>query len=215
MVNKESLFRSVRDILPNEGSNRFGFINIYPKDLEFDVQNRGEIIFLMMRKHFITNFAWIFQTVFTALIPLFVVIIINVLYINLNDYFLKNLVNSIAPQNWIIILLIYYLSLFTYAFGKFLDWYYNIYLVTNERIIHLYFKIFTGKVVSEANLDKIEDISQQTYGFFPSIFNYGDVYVQTAAERSRFMFKDVADPSWFRDILGDLANLVKDRDKEV
>lgn len=201
--------KSVKTILPERRHKLFAGVSIYPSDLTFDVQNPGEIVYIMMRKHFFTNFSWLFKAVISALLPLLVLLIINTLTIDGRKYLLVDFVGKVSGLFWLVAVLVYYSVVESYAVGNFLDWYYNIYLVTNERIIHMHFKILTGKMVSEATLGKIEDISQQIFGFFPSIFNYGDVLVQTAAEKSRFQFKSVSDPSWFRDVLGDLVSLTK------
>jgi hypothetical protein len=81
-------------------------------------------------------------------------------------------------------------------------------MITDERMIHTEFKLLTGSKVSEAPLDNIVDISQENYGFLPSLFNYGNVKVQTAtAMKSRFDFQQIPDPSWFRSVLYELVKI--------
>ena len=93
--------------------------------------------------------------------------------------------------------------------ARFIDWYFDIYLVTSERIIHSEFQILKGKTLSEAPLKNIQDVQQKIIGFFPSMFNYGDVIVQTAAEKGKFDFKSVPDPTWFMNVISDLAKLAE------
>jgi len=95
----------------------------------------------------------------------------------------------------------------------FLDWYFNIYLVTNERVIDFDFNAFAYHKISETGLENIVDATQETIGFFPMIFNYGDVYIQTAGERREFDFLAVTNPSWVRDKIMDLRDLVKETPK--
>jgi len=201
--------KNIKNILPKRKDKPFSSVSVYPADLEFDVQNPGEIIYIMMRKHFFTNFPWVWRAIVVILLPLLLILVVNNLTLEGRKFLLEDIVSKVSSTFWLLALLAFYSGVTTYIIGNFLNWYFNIYLVTNERIIHIHFKIFTGKMVSEASLEKIEDISQQIYGFFPSIFNYGDVYVQTAAEKARFLFKSVSDPSWFRDVLGDLVSLIK------
>lgn len=122
---------------------------------------------------------------------------------------ISGLVLELPVGVWLIMGVIYYSTLVSYAFINFLNWYFNIYLVTNHRVVHFQFKAFTGKAITETPLTKIEDISQRIIGVFPSIFHYGDIRVQTAATKSNFFFKNVPDPTWFRDVLADLIKLVK------
>ena len=68
--------------------------------------------------------------------------------------------------------------------------------------------------VSELHIDKIEDVTSKTTGFFGTIFNYGDVYVQTAGTIERFEFVDVPNPASIEKMILDLyeknSNLAKD-----
>ncbi len=42
-------------------------------------------------------------------------------------------------------------------------------------------------------------------GLIPTILNFGDVYVQTAAEEERFIFRQVADPFAVKDAVMTLS----------
>ena len=201
--------KSVRHIFPKRKDKPFASVSVYPVNLFFDVQNPGEVIYIMMRKHFITNLPWIIKGVIFALVPFIILAVTDLIIIGGEKIIFESVFNQAGTAFWLVALAIFYSGIFSYLIGNYLNWYFNIYLLTNERVIHIHFRIFTGKIVSEAALEKIEDISQQIFGFFPSIFNYGDVFVQTAAEKSKFLFKSVSDPSWFRDVLGDLVSLIK------
>jgi len=74
-------------------------------------------------------------------------------------------------------------------------------IITDERIIDVDFINLTTKKVSDADLDKIQDVSYTNSGAFGAIFNYGDVIVQTAAEINEFVFDKVPNPGKVADIL--------------
>ena len=93
---------------------------------------------------------------------------------------------------------------------QFIKWYYNLYLVTSERIIHYFFRPLGGYKVAETEIENIQDVSQASIGFLPNIFGYGDIMVQTASIKNKFFFKAVPHPIWFRDVIADLSRLVKD-----
>jgi hypothetical protein len=119
-------------------------------------------------------------------------------------------ISDLLPvSNWLMIILFYYSLAVSYALANFLDWYFDVYLVTNLRILHVDFRVFTGKFVAEAALVNIEDVSTHIIGFLPSFFDYGDVLVQTAAEKAKFNLIALPSPSWFRDVITDLSNLAK------
>jgi hypothetical protein len=59
----------------------------------------------------------------------------------------------------------------------------------------------TTKKVSDADIDKIQDVSFTNAGALGAIFNYGDVLVQTAAEIVEFVFERVPNPAGIANVL--------------
>jgi uncharacterized membrane protein YdbT with pleckstrin-like domain len=93
---------------------------------------------------------------------------------------------------------IYYLSIWLFFFTSFADYYLDLWTVTNDRIVSIDQQGLFARTISELDLYKIQDVTSETKGFFPSIFNYGNVYIQTAAEKERFLFKQVPNPNEIR-----------------
>jgi hypothetical protein len=203
--------RRIREILPKEESMLFGQLDVYPPKVSFSSQNKNEKVFIMVRQHVITNFGWAFRVVLLVVLPILISLIIDLFALQFPENFPNGIrMRDFLPDSvWLVLALIYYGSIFTYGLAKLIDWYFDIYLVTSERIIHTEFQILKGKIVSEAPLRNIQDVSQKIIGFFPSIFNYGDVIVQTAAEKGKFYFKSVPDPTWFRNVISDLAKVLE------
>lgn len=210
--NQTTVAQTAQDVLRNGHARSFGMLQIYPDDVSFQSQNPNEVIYILMRSHFMVNLNWVVKAFFFSIVP---VILWGLYYVlgNISQDFANRVVESleelIPVQSLLYIMIVYFAFVLSYIYIKFMDWYFDLYLVTNERILHMDFQVFTGKFIAEAPLTNIEDISQNIIGLFPSIFDYGDVLVQTAAEKSQFLFKAVSDPSWFRDVLSDLANIEK------
>lgn len=187
----------------------FRTLEVYPADVSFFSQNQNEKVFILVRSHIFINAGWIFRTALFAALPIITYAVLEYLGTVLPEFVpqFKQLRDLLPAGYWLVLTLIYYSSLLTYAYFNFLHWFYNIYLVTSERFLHIEYKILSGKKIAEAPLRNIQDISQHIVGFFPSLFNYGDVSIQTASERGRFHFRSVPDPSWFRDVISDLAKI--------
>jgi hypothetical protein len=81
------------------------------------------------------------------------------------------------------------------AFEKFLNWYFNVYIITTERIIDVDFISLLYKQVSEAQIAKIQDVTYTMGGLARAVFNYGDVLIQTAGELPNFDFLAVPHPN--------------------
>lgn len=197
----ESAKRSVVSrILPRRESRAFGSINVYPRKIAFETQNPGEKVYILARAHIITNFGWMIRVAALSTLPLLIFIFV--------DYFEVSL-EFIPPNLTGLMVISYYISIASVAIQNLMNWYYNIYLVTSERIIDYDFRALSAYKISEAEIENIQDVSQMSIGFLPNLFGYGDVVVQTAATRNRFYFRAVPKPVWFRDVIADLAALVR------
>ena len=92
-------------------------------------------------------------------------------------------------------IILWYLFVIAYILEKFLSWYFNVYIITNYRIIDTDFYSLLFKHISEARYNRIEDITYTQGGILQSIFDYGDVSIQTAAEVPEIRFELVPQPS--------------------
>lgn len=169
----------------------------YPDGVSFTSQEYDEHILLFLRRHIITNLGWVLATIILFIIPL------------LLSLFLPNLstitINFSLPSRFTTILaLFYYLIVLGYAFISFITWFYNISFVTEKRVVDLDFSDVLYKNIAATKIDLIEDVDFTQAGFARTFFNYGDVFVQTAAAVDKFDFKAVPKPARVVNIIEDL-----------
>ena len=101
---------------------------------------------------------------------------------------------------------IYYLSVYLFFFMHFIDYYLDIWIVTNDRIVDVeQFGLFS-RTISELDLFRIQDVTTDVHGFFPTFFNYGDVSVKTASQNLDIVFRSVSNPNHIRQQLLHLAD---------
>ncbi len=74
------------------------------------------------------------------------------------------------------------------------DYWLDVWIVTSERIINTEQHGLFNRTVSEVHLEQIQDITSETHGFLETFLTFGDVFIQTAAERERFQFKNIDNP---------------------
>jgi len=55
----------------------------------------------------------------------------------------------------------------------------------------------------------VEDITSTVSGATQMIFNYGNVVIQTSAEKREFEFEAVSNPAKVRDLISDLVMEIK------
>lgn len=95
----------------------------------------------------------------------------------------------------------YYLFVWLFFFFSFVDYYLDVWIITNRRIIDIQQKGFFSRVISEQKLFRVQDVTSEVHGLFPTFFKYGDVHIQTAGAKQRFLFHEVPDPNGVRDTI--------------
>lgn len=124
------------------------------------------------------------------------------------------MINDILPSAddfgivTIIILLslsVYLLFIWLLFFFSIIDYFLDIWVITDKRIIDIQQNGFFSRAISEQMISKIQDISSDTHGFWPTVWKYGNLTVQTAAETNKFYFEEISNPEEVRDLLIRLA----------
>lgn len=163
---------------------------IKPKGVDFEIREAQEKIILLLRQHPIVNLKWIFPVILMLIVPSIV-----------SHYAFL----SFLPGGFrLILLLFWYLLTLTISLLGFLNWYFNVEFITDERIVDIDFYNLIYKEVSDANIDKVQDVTYKMGGIFRTLFNYGDVFIQTASEVPNFDFLSVPNPDKVAKLLQDL-----------
>ncbi len=166
----------------------------YPSGVSFAEQEAGEEILLLLRRHFVTNIPWAAMAILLLLLPLgFPFFVAN---------FPIPLPSGITLTFYTAF---YYLIIFGFVLINFSLWYFHTGMVTTVRLVDIDLSGILIRHISEAKNKSIEDVSYTQIGFVRSLFNYGDVMVQTAGAESNIEYDRVPKPSVVADIIGDLT----------
>ena len=147
----------------------------------------GEKIILLLRRHYFIILAKIILWAIAAVLPL-------TFYSILGDVLAESFSNDLFSPLVVLFTSIYYLYIWLFAFYSFVDYYLDVWIVTNNRIINIEQKGLFARTVSEQELYRIQDVTSELKGFFSTTLNFGTVYVQTAGEKERFIFKQIPAP---------------------
>lgn len=109
----------------------------------------------------------------------------------------------------LVLLFSYYLAMLLFFFTSWTETYLDVWTVTTERIINREQVGLFNRVVSELDLYRIQDITAEQKGFFPTIFHYGDVHIQTAGTQERFVFEQIPNPYKIAKIIQQLDEKAK------
>ncbi len=191
--------------LPKKRS-RPSFLSTYverPEGVSFEIQEENEEIIVFIRRDFITNFPWLITSISLTFLPV-------LLY-----PFLPNLLSIVslsqAYQNFIF--LFYYLALFGYILLNFSLWYFHVSLVTSERIIDIDIHGIVLRDVAEVRLEQVQDVSYSQNGFLRSLFDYGDVVIQTAGTEANVEFDKAPRPARIVQIISGLLERTEEKEE--
>lgn len=157
-----------------------------PTEIVFEDLEEDEKMLLLLRRHFNTNLHWIFVSALLFLLPL--------LFIPFQKELAAFSFLELPVRFIVLFIIFYYLVVFTYLFANFITWYFNVSLITNKRVIDVNFADLVYKNVSATKLSLLQDASYVQVGVFRSLFDYGDVLLQTAGTLDNFSFPSVPKP---------------------
>ena len=180
------------------------FHKLFPSQLE------EETIYLVVREHWIHFFLKVLVWLFFAAVL--------ILFNRFVPRYVPGLFEDTAGQVTHLFTQVYTLFLALSLFLIFVFYYLNIQIITNIRIVDITQTGLFSHTISELHIDKIEDVTSQTTGVLGTVFNYGDVFVQTAGTVERFEFLDVPNPASIEKVILDLyeknSNFAKEVKKE-
>lgn len=147
-------------------------------------------IVIFARRHWISFLGDIIVSVMLLLLP--IVILVAAHYLSPHSFqgrFLNFLVVAGSA---------YYLMIITSIFNAWISYYYDIYILTSDLIADITQKGFFNRKISQLSLLRVQDVSSKIEGFFPTMFAYGDVLIETAGESAEtFLLKSVPNPQAF------------------
>ncbi len=167
-----------------------------PVDLSFEGQDPDENVLLLLRAHPVTNLTWFIPAVLLFILPF-----ILPATITLAGYNLSALPSTIL----IAALIIDYLLTLAIVFEGFLSWYFNATLITDKKIVDINFDSLLNKNIDLAPLDKIEEADSKIKGIVGTMFNFGDIAIQTAGSKIAIDVRNVPMPDRVADLVLDMA----------
>lgn len=154
-------------------------------DVWFEGEENGEEVLFMMRPHVIINLGWMLAGLFLLALPFLILIFLGKV---------KTFDNVLQSDTILLVISVWSLIILGGVFQWILHWLFNIYILTNRRIVDIDFLGLFHRRVSQAPLKNIEDVTFSKKGLFQSFFDYGDLHVQTAGTLPNFDFHAIPDP---------------------
>lgn len=182
--------KEIEEVRKNPTANPLAAYVASPPNIRFENQEAKEKIILLLRRHWITNLPWILIAGLMIILPPFV---------RTFPFF------TFLPGRFqLMALIIWYLLTIAFIFEQFLIWFFNVNIITDERIVDIDFYSLLYKEVSDCPIDRIQDVTYTMGGVTRTVFDFGNVLIQTAAEVTQFEFLAVPQPRRIAAVLRDL-----------
>ncbi|MEI6477587.1 MAG: PH domain-containing protein [bacterium] len=149
-----------------------------------------------------------------AFVPTAAIFIAILAFSFFGEYVVKNqLLTPLSPFSMnagIIFLGLFQLATLLVFFIAVFDFYLDILIVTDRRLVEISQEMLFFRRISELDLENVEDVSSEEVGLFQTVFNYGQVEVQTAGAKDNFMIENIYLPREVAAIVLDLKQQVED-----
>ncbi|GAG93387.1 unnamed protein product [marine sediment metagenome] len=160
------------------------------KELKFPGQGIDERINIFLRRHPLSFLGFGLIGLAMIILPLIVFIIM----INSGFLVLDSSADSLDYQLAVVIATGYLLFCLGLMLVAWVNYYLDIYIITDRRIIDVNQEGLFSRSLSAIDLVDVEDVKANVQGFLCTFFNYGDVFVQTAGEARNIDFPHVPNP---------------------
>ena len=166
--------------------------------IHFENQRTNESVKLLIRQHVVTNLPWIIIATCAVLANIFFAINFDTIagFVGVNP---ENILFTTIDLQ--IISIVYFAGVGYYAILNFLRWYFNVLIVTDKRVIDVNFRPPFTWQTSQAQLEEIQDVRHTQGGLLGIIFNYGNIYVQTAGTRQNITINKIPNPNRVHEII--------------
>lgn len=110
------------------------------------------------------------------------------------------------------ILLFFLIILVAIVFGlrTFVLWYYNIFVITNKRVIDIDQKSFFSRVVWDSSLDRIQDVTYSKKGLIQTLFNYGNIQIIPTGSTTKVEIINIHNPQKVQEMIHSFQDEVID-----
>lgn len=170
----------------------------------FPNQKIDERVFVFSRRHPIDFLFFAFIITILFLTP---IVLLVVLFFTGN---LSSLFSTVQTGNiTILAFFFYYLFWSVLTLGSWIIYYYNIFIVTDERIVEVAQSGLFSREIYELTFEQIEDVSTISRGFLNTIFDVGDIEIQTAGTERNFLVRRIPRAQAAVEIINELAHQAK------
>ncbi|QSH39454.1 hypothetical protein JXR01_00355 [Candidatus Kaiserbacteria bacterium] len=162
-----------------------------------------EKMLLVVRKHWFVQMIEALPVILVGIVP-FILVIFLAPYISVHP--------ALATFLTAVWLLVIWMMIFTIWTNYYLD----IWIVTDKRIININQLHLFRREVSTLRIERVQDIKVETHGFFATLFSFGNLQVQTAGPEAAFyLIEGIPHASQVRNSILERVDMVTEHKSEL
>lgn len=166
----------------------------------FPGQLPGEKIISILRRHQIVLFWFALYLAVMISLPFFVY--------DIFDFVFGVPLSGATFSIFLFIVGLHLLFTAILSFSVYIDYYLDVWILTDQRILSIEQKGLFTRVINEVRYERIQDITSVVPGLVATYFKYGNIMIQTAAEKERMILKQIPDPIETRRQISEIYNNV-------
>jgi hypothetical protein len=167
----------------------------------FTGQTDDEHVILFFRHHWVVLFNYL------LLILLFILIVIIGISLLVNFQITPETIKSRDEIKYIITgIIIFSIFLHNYIFNKLLNYFLDVIIITNYRIVEVTKTIYLRNVVKTLDLERVQDIQGHKVGVLENLFGYGDLVMTSASINFEKRIHSVPTPHFYSDIINKMKH---------
>ncbi|HEY1074439.1 MAG TPA: PH domain-containing protein [Patescibacteria group bacterium] len=163
-----------------------------------------ESVYVFARPYFLSFLPWITLGIAMLIVGVIMVIIAATTFPEIQQ-------NALANNIFIIMSSAFFLLILPFLTVAFIDFYYDVHIVTDRRLIDIDQHALFKREINELALEEVQDVTSIHQGVLGNIFDYGLVSIETASSNQKFEFQYIRHPNEIAAIILDLADQAKMR----
>ena len=160
--------------------------------------NIGERVIFALHRHWFVFFKKVINFIYWVAVPV-------IIYAILVNFFPEILARGEQLTLILMGVSLYYLFLWLALFNYWVNFYLDIWVVTNQEIISVDQKGLFNHIVARQSLVRVQDVKAESKGYAATFFHFGNVTIQTAGAKNNFVFQQIPQPYKIADKINDLA----------
>lgn len=164
-------------------------------NLVFCNQNPDEKVLKIIRRGFVLELKWILPHMLIFLALFYAKFFV----LNPGQYpiYIRDIIETFVNTAFLFVILS--------AFLKYINWFYSVNVVTNQRLMDFEFKELGFKSIVECQLKNIQSVSVKNEGFFSFIFGLSTLHILTSGDNPNIDFEFIYNANEVQDLISDMT----------